>query len=401
MVFISAALFAGAGPLHAVGMCHSQLTACTAGAGGCIRLVTTLYPISVTADADTGYSPGGKCGVTESGDACGVPLGTSVCGEDGGSCDCGRGIGPCVQFPNQETTDQQTVLITAIDDNLAAETQLIRERFQTAALGELPPELAAFWRGLASLSSLHFRASVEVAKFTLSPASGPTTGAGFYEYWEQGSLYRVVARVGPEALGLTTISEMAFDGQRFAMLERDSGLVIFSAHDKRFYAIPMRNPLLLPLAFASAFNDTACPRCESRLADLRTVKTINSSPTAVSRPRYFISAPPVVVGDQTASSYSFLTTNPGEWNERQILELRSSQGRVLEHIEFYRFNSVPGASELRIPWTIVHQYNSPSGKPHLIYTFKIEAVEANGTYPTSLFRVDNFGTTTWNDDARH
>ncbi len=403
-LLVFAALYiVAAAPLHALPkMCHSQV-ACTAGAGGCIRIPTSLPPVSVIADTDDGYFTGGQCGATEAGEACGVPFGVSPCPDESGGggtgCDCGPGIGPCAQFANQEPLDEQIGPTDAGVSELSTETRLIHAQIQSIANSGLPPELASLWNGLASLSSIHFRASMEVSKLTPAITSPPMTGAGFYEYWEQGPLYRVSSRVGPEALNLATISEIAFNGHRFAMRQRDSGLAILSLHDRRFYPIPMRNPLLLPLSFASLFNAAVCPRCENRLVDLHAANPIINSHD---QPGFesFIKTPSVPGEQQAASFYSFLVTNQGKWDEKQVLELHSSQGRVLEHIELSRFNSVKGASDLRVPWTIIHQYNSPSGKPHLTYTFKIEAVEANRPYDISLFQVDDFGATTWNDDQR-
>lgn len=152
--------------------------------------------------------------------------------------------------------------------NKAAEAELSRVAGQ-----DLPPAIRTFVAQLAGFKSVHLKARVLMAENPNPLSSGlpSTTGASSfteYEYWESGGRYRIHTYIDPK-MGFQEITDIAFDGRQHQLVIREGRdlRLTLTPRDDRSVLIPIPNPLFLPLAFLSPYDDKVCLFCELRLAD--------------------------------------------------------------------------------------------------------------------------------------
>jgi hypothetical protein len=282
----------------------------------------------------------------------------------------------------------------------APETPVLRERLREIAEAGLPRELADLWKGLAGLQSLHLQAQVESwVSSKVSESHRDLWGAAAFELWEAGDRYRISAPV-PGALGLSQISEIAFDGSRYQMFLRDSSLVTVSSTDSRIYPLPLRNPLALVAHFANPYDDATCGLCELRLADLRVLAPAVRS-SQQSSVGTLLKTPEARFGQQVATGYR-LQFRPARRGVVSTLEQVTAQGQVLTRVRLENFNAVPGHPDLIFPWTIVYEILDDRGRrPVIRHSYQIELIEVDRDFPESMFRLTTLGGRhVWDDDNR-
>ncbi len=369
--------------------CHPQILLCTT-VSGCFRQATSLPNVDELQRIDSeGWTLATRCGFTTSGVACGKYLGRNVC-PDGATCECGPGHPPCetgggVVELSSLATWAAAPAVADFDGvgeyekgsgtaEAAPETELIRERL-TRMRSRLPSPLAELWQRLAGAESVYLRATAEVRRVGREGNDArAVTGEGTYEYWEQGDRYRASVDL-PASLGMVRVAEFAHDGVLRQMLFSDSQMITLSRRDSRMMSVPLLNPLFLPLSFLLPPDD-ACPRCELRLADLRTATPVRGR--ALDAPGGVVRFADDAVHDVSLSAAG----------EVVALESRGAGGRLLRRMVFTDHQPVRGWTA-RFPRTVVVEFIAAEGDeaPELVATYRIEELALDRPLERSVFQI--------------
>jgi hypothetical protein len=249
--------------------CHTAHTICTdPHETSCLAIATSLRPLSLLANTDSGWNTGGACGTVACylilRCPCGDLLGASVCddiaGGGGGTCDCGPagGGGPC------EYSVTELNLMLNAGKASPSRAEVLRQPEALYQPEEGSRELASRYKG--TLDHLRgFYKSIRAAHLETGVwVNFPDrTGEGAFDYWLEGQKYR--SRSTADArLGLASGLVSAYDGERYQLLfEADSRLSLYREPPAQVPA-PFMNPLYLPVAFLSSEGD-GCPACELTL----------------------------------------------------------------------------------------------------------------------------------------
>lgn len=405
LLILSAPMLQGIPQSH----CHPEVTTtlCTTNLVGCYRIPTTLAVVDELLSADDGWTLGTRCGVDLDGLPCGKYFGHDVC-PDESTCECGPGHPPCSVTPEPGAAvvaEQQAYLekppppaaVFGKSQRLspaasATETAEIREKLARLAAGLSPP-LAAIWQRFSALEAVNLKAAVEVQKAGRTPSGAQSnTGLGSYEYWEQGDLYKVSVTL-PDALEMSRVTDVAFDGFLRQMFFADTRMVTESREDSRQVPVAVRNPLFLPLSFLNPALGDTCGLCELRLADLRAAEQAQHTapPTSAGGP-----------GPGEARDYQVLMSENGE--DIAAIEARGASGQVLSRALFSDYQEVPGELSWRFPMTIRLESISETSEdqpPRLVVVYHIEHLTSNRPVEPGTFRIPlGKAERVWEDEDR-
>lgn len=131
----------------------------------------------------------------------------------------------------------------------------------------------------ARVHSIHFLASATMWR---EPVPGvQRSGNALFEFWADTNRYRISCSSDPN-LGLMGDVEIAFDGQNWQYLDRESQVLRLLQKDVPQAPTAIHNPLFLPLEFLNPDGDS-CRGCTTRLQDLQDARLWSNRLRAVRR----------------------------------------------------------------------------------------------------------------------
>jgi hypothetical protein len=116
------------------------------------------------------------------------------------------------------------------------------------------------WRLYDAVASVHMQAEVTIAQKGM-------VGKGSFEYWAEGSKYRIKCQMDPQ-LGLMSDVDYAFDGENFQFLLHDADTLSIKAGDSRELPSAVPNPFFLPVSYLDP-DDDDCRTCALKLRDVK------------------------------------------------------------------------------------------------------------------------------------
>ena len=115
----------------------------------------------------------------------------------------------------------------------------------------------------ASINSVHVVADAKIIVY----GSNFAVGRGSFEYWAEGSRYRVKCSTDKQ-LRLNSDVDIAYNGERFQFLDRAAGTLSYGSIDDFRSHAALPNPFFLPVDFLSR-SDDECGLCRLRLVDMK------------------------------------------------------------------------------------------------------------------------------------
>jgi hypothetical protein len=119
----------------------------------------------------------------------------------------------------------------------------------------------------AKIKSVEMESTVAIE---LANGENMIKGNGKIRYIAQGNKYKYQVSVSEnlEKAGLMRNLDIAYDGNRYFMLDHQARVLSFQANEDLSLPIALPNPFLLPLEFMSK-DDDSCINCKLRLIDIR------------------------------------------------------------------------------------------------------------------------------------
>lgn len=275
--------------------------------------------------------------------------------------------------------------------------------------------LSVLEEGYGRVESVHLKASVRswVGPGFDSADVETVSEPGSFEYWAEGLRYRIICDA-PRSLGSRGVledTEVAFDGELFQIVMRETSILSVQAAEPEFLPTALPNPFFLPLRFLVENLHVL------RLQDLR------GSPLWRARLRDAPQLPGVpdaaflyAVDGRSATGedveYRLAVNAAGEIGR---VEAHAKTGALLSAFEFAEYATVPAAGLAFPRQLVLHDYatgllgrrsdsaesvaTDPAG-PAIHIEFQVETIETNTPIDPSVFTIDPAAVAyIWDSDA--
>jgi hypothetical protein len=376
-------LLFGLEPLSAF-QCHTIVQTCNDPLYTCIGIPTTLRPLSLLPNTDSGWNPGGACGTRSCmmlfRCPCGQYLSQSVCDSavDVGGCDCGMGV-PCMYSVGKlnEMLDPGKSVARLADDRVSGAGLYLPPGVRP----ELTTNHGAVLRRLQSL--FMDLGSVEVTAAVWIRLA-ERTGDGTFEYSAAKESYRIVATAPPQ-LGLASGIEAAFDGAQHQLLYIDESRLSLSQADPGQIPSPYSNPFFLPVAFLSP-EDDRCYGCELDL-ESATQAALWKARIAAARETDASGVTFLLPGGQLdGQPYYFRVTPVVKQDLIAKIEFVRANGRAFRRLDLSHYDTVSGSKSL-FPRHLALLSLGDDGQVLAEIHFRITSLRANPQIDPKTFHI--------------
>ena len=258
-------------------------------------------------------------------------------------------------------------------------------------------DLSALHRQFQQLSSLHFRAQVEIL-----PGPGAVEPdclcvvepvAGEIQYWAEGNRYRILSTIEGDCYSWAQ-SEVAYDGRQFQLLRSDGTLIQSVRDDPRTVLPVVPNPLLELLQFMHPLTD-ANQYLRTRMVDVQK----DSPPESFWRARWQPVRQQGVSGLERAvfpggtylsDVYEYnVYARPGQHDRPVRIDRVTTEGRLLSSSRFDAWVDVPGRGGKVTSWPfhVTMIGYDRRGTEAVRVDYFLYDVAVDRSYSSDIFRV--------------